>query len=155
MAEVAQAANSRLPDPGTTMDYDAFLSYSHRDKQVTTAIQKGLHQIARRFGQLRALRVFRDDTNLAANPDLWGKISDALDRSRFMIVVLSPASAGSHWVNEELTYWLKHRGHEQLMLVLADGHLHWDTMEARFKPLLCDAAPHVLTQPKVWPSEPL
>jgi len=124
MAEVAQTEESPAPGPDKPMEYDAFLSYAHLDKQVTTAIQKGLHQIGRRVGQLRALRVFRDDTNLTANPDLWGKITDALDSSRFMIVVLSPQSAASHWVNEEVSYWLQHRGHEQLMLVLAEGHLH-------------------------------
>jgi hypothetical protein len=47
---------------GSLSEYHAFLSYAHSDRQVTTAIQKGLHQIGRRFGQLRALRVFRDDT---------------------------------------------------------------------------------------------
>ena len=33
--------------------------------------QVGLHQIGRRLG-LRAVRAFRDETNLAVNPDLWG-----------------------------------------------------------------------------------
>jgi hypothetical protein len=33
--------------------------------------QVGLHQIGRRLG-LRAMRAFRDETNLAVNPDLWG-----------------------------------------------------------------------------------
>lgn len=108
------------PEEGKPPEYDAFLSYAHRDRQVTNAIQKGLHQIGRRFGQLRALRVFRDDTNLTASPNLWGKIADALDRSRFMIVVLSTQSAASYWVNQEVSYWLEHRGHEQLMLVLAE-----------------------------------
>ena len=63
------------PAQASRMEYDAFLSYAHRDKEVTSAIQKGLHQIGRRVGQLRALRVFRDDTNLTANPDLWAKIN--------------------------------------------------------------------------------
>ena len=131
------------------------MSYAHRDKDVTSAIQKGLHQIGRRVGQLRALRVFRDDTNLTANPDLWAKITEALDGSRFMIVVLSPQSAASHWVNEEVKYWLEHRGHEQLMLVLAEGHLQWNATEARFNPEQSDAAPPVLTEPGSLPAEPL
>jgi len=116
------------------MEYDAFLSYAHRDKDVTSAIQKGLHQIGRRVGQLRALRVFRDTTNLEANPDLWAKITEALGGSRFMIVVLSPQSAASHWVDEEVNYWLKHHGHDNLMLVLAEGQLQWNAKDARFDP---------------------
>jgi WD40 repeat protein len=136
-------------------EYDAFLSYAHRDRQVTTAIQKGLHQIGRRVGQLRALRVFRDDTNLAASPDLWGKIVEALDRSGHMIVVLSPQSATSHWVNEEISHWLGHRGCEQLLLVLAEGQLQWDETGRRFDPAGSSAAPPALTQPGSLPSEPL
>ena len=143
------------PEGERPAEYDAFLSYAHRDRQVTTAIQKGLHQIGRRLGRLRALRVFRDDTNLAASPDLWGKITEALDRSRFMIVVLSPQSAGSHWVNEEIGYWLAHRGHEQLMLVLAEGHLQWDAAQQRFDPEHSDAAPPALMQAGSLPAEPL
>jgi hypothetical protein len=98
MAEVKSALESLAPEADTSLKYHAFLSYAHLDKQVASAIQKGLHQIGRRFGQLRALRVFRDDTNLGADPDLWGEITEALDESRFIIVVLSPKSAASHWV---------------------------------------------------------
>jgi hypothetical protein len=155
MAEVAQAVQYPAPEPGKPIEYDAFLSYAHRDKEVTTAIQKGLHRIGRRVGQLRALRVFRDDTNLSANPDWWGKVTAALDSSRFMIVALSPQSAASHWVNKEVSYWLQHRGHEQLMLALAEGHLQWDPKKARFDPALSDAAPPVLTEPGSLPAEPL
>jgi hypothetical protein len=103
MADVRRAVDSPAPEEGTPPEHHAFLSYAHRDRRVPIAIQKGLQQIGRRLGQVRALRVFRDDTNLAANPDLWGKITEALDRSGFMIVALSPQSAVSHWVNEELT----------------------------------------------------
>jgi hypothetical protein len=155
MAEAVQAGESGSHEAQMPIDYDAFLSYAHRDKDVTSAIQKGLHQIGRRVGQLRALRVFRDDTNLTANPDLWAKITEALDGSRFMIVVLSPRSAASHWVNQEIDHWLKRHGHRGLMLVLAEGHLQWEGNEARFDPQLSDAAPPVLTQPGSLPAEPL
>jgi hypothetical protein len=94
MSGARQAMES--PSSGTDMprDYDAFLSYTHRDRPVVSRIQKGLHQIGRRTGQLRALRIFRDDTDLTASPDLWGRIADALDRSRFFIATLSPDRVG-------------------------------------------------------------
>ena len=83
------------------------------------------------MGQLHALRVFRDKTDLAANPDLWGKVTDAMDRSRYLIVVLSPWAATSEWVNKEVAYWLEHRGPDQLLIVLAEGHLDWDEATGR------------------------
>ena len=134
--------------------YDAFLSYTHRDRSVATGVQRCLHQIGRRMGQLRALRVFRDDTNLEVSPDLWGKITEALDRSRFLIVVVSPLAAQSFWVNKEIEYWLQHRGSDKLLLVLAAGNLHWDKVNGRFDPDLSDAAPPVLTDPSALSVEP-
>jgi hypothetical protein len=58
-----------------TRDYDAFFSYTRYDGAVVAAIQKGLQRIGRRWGQLRALRVFRDDTDLTVSPNLWGKLT--------------------------------------------------------------------------------
>ena len=54
---------------GASFTYDAFLSYNRQDGAVAARIQKGLHRIDRRMGQLNALRVFRDATDLAANPN--------------------------------------------------------------------------------------
>ena len=137
------------------VEYDVFLSYGYRDKPVAIGVQKGLHEIGRRRGQLRALRVFRDDVNVDANPDLWGKIIEALDGSRFMIVVLSPQAATSRWVNMEVNHWLERRGREGLMMVLVEGQLRWDEKTERFDPELSDAAPAPLTMPGSLPFEPL
>jgi MTH538 TIR-like domain (DUF1863) len=141
--------------PSASLDYDAFLSYTHRDRPAVSGLQKGLHRIGRRLGQLRALRVFRGDTDLTASRDLRGRIVDALDRSRFFIVTLSPLAAQSQWVNQEITYWLQHRGREQLVLVLVGGQLQWDEQTARFDPETSNAAPPVLTEPGSLPAEPL
>ena len=120
--------------------YDAFLSYTHRDRPIATGIQRGLHQVGRRLGALRALRVFRDDTNLEVSPDLWGKITEAMDRSRYLVVVLSPDAAQSYWVNREVQYWLEHHARDRLLLVLAAGRLDWDPASRRFDPATSDAA---------------
>jgi DNA-binding beta-propeller fold protein YncE len=155
MAEATPAVQPQEGGQEAPLDYDAFLSYTRSDRPVVGGIQKGLHHIGRRLGQLRALRVFRDDTDLTASPDLWGRITDALDRSRFMIVTLSPRAAQSHWVNKEISYWIEHRGLEQLMLVVAGGQLHWEENTARFDPQTSDAAPPVLTEPGSLLAEPL
>ena len=117
-------------------------------------IQRGLHRIGRRMGQLHALRVFRDSTDLTASPDLWGKVTEAMDRSRYMIVVLSPHAVASTWVNKEVAYWLEHRGPDQLLFVVAEGSLAWDEDAGRFDPDRSDAALPVLTQPGVLAAEP-
>ena len=154
-AETAVAAEPPTQGQGASFTYDAFLSYSHHDDAVAAGIQKGLHRIGRRVGRLNALRVFRDSTDLAANPNLWGKVTDAMDRSRYLIVVLSPRAAASEWVNKEVAYWLEHRGPDQLLIVLAQGDLQWDKASERFDPQQSDAALPVLTEPGVLAAEPL
>jgi hypothetical protein len=67
-SDTALAAEPPTQGQGASFAYDAFLSYSHEDRAVATGIQKGLHRIGRRVGHLNALRVFRDATDLAANP---------------------------------------------------------------------------------------
>ena len=124
----------RLGGKGSRSTYDAFISYDHDDRRVAAGIQKGLHRIGRRMGQLHALRVFRDATDLTASPDLWGKVIEAMDRSRYLIVVLSPHAVASTWVNKEVAYWLERRGPDQLMFVVADGRLEWDDDAGRFDP---------------------
>src|SRR6478609_8139263 len=94
-------------------------------RSCTTHSSPGLHRIGRRVGQLRALRVFRDSTDLTASPDLWGKVTEAMDRSRYLIVVLSPHAAASKWVNKEVSYWLHHRGPDHLLFVVAGGSVAW------------------------------
>ena len=149
MPDATETICSAAGDPAKPSIYDAFLSHTHRDRPVAGGIQKGLHRIGRRPGQLRALRVFRDDTNLEVSPDLWGKFIEALDRSRFLIVVLSPMAAESYWVNREVNYWLEHGGRDRLLIVLAARQLLWDDEQARFDPQTSDAALPVLTEPGV------
>ena len=156
--ETALAAEPPTQGQGASFTYDAFLSYSHDDGAVAAGIQKGLHHIGRRVGQLNALHVFRDTTDLSANPNLWGRVTDAMGRSRYLIVVLSTHAAKSEWVNKEVDHWLQQRGPDQLLIVLAEGHLHWDEKTERFDPDQSDAAPSVLKErkePGVLPDEPL
>src|SRR3954451_9050699 len=111
----------------TTGAYAAFLSYSHAaDGKLAPALQSGLHGFARPWFRLRALRVFRDEASLSANPGLWSSIVQALGSTQFFILLASPEAARSPWVGREVAYWLQHKSLSTLLIVLTEGELAWD-----------------------------
>ena len=108
-------------------DYDAFISYSHaKDKPVAAALQGAVQRLGKPWYRRRALRIFRDDTSLSATPHLWPSIEEALARSRYLILLVSPQSAASPWVGKEIAYWLAHKSIDTLLLALTEGELAWD-----------------------------
>ncbi len=110
---------------GTT--YDAFISYSHAaDGQLAPALQSTLQRYAKPWYRRRALRVFRDDTGLSANPHLWTSIVEALDGARWFILLSSPDAARSEWVGREIAHWVEHQGPDRILPVVTDGTWSWD-----------------------------
>lgn len=134
--------------------YDSFISYCAADSDLARAIQRGLHRIGRGLGRLRARRVFRFETDMVTSPALWPVLQDALDRSRSLIVLLSPDAAGSAWVDREVAYWVERHGSSRLFLVLGRGCLAWDAETCRFDTAAGDAAPPTLTARSVFVDEP-
>ena len=108
------------------MSYDAFISYSHAaDGQLAPALQSGLQRLAKPWYRVRALRVFRDESALSANPQLWTSIQRALDESDWFVLLASPQAADSEWVNRELEYWLTHKSADRLLPVVTGGTWEW------------------------------
>ncbi|WP_285472904.1 TIR domain-containing protein [Actinoplanes sp. NBRC 101535] len=106
--------------------YDAFISYARvPDAGAAEELRRGLHGFARPWFRMRALRVFLDAASLSASPDLERDLQRCLDRSRFLIVLASPASARSRWVAKEIEYWLATRSPDHIVLVRTGGTLHW------------------------------
>lgn len=117
------------------MAYDAFISYSHSaDGLLAPAVQDGLQRLAKPWNKRRALRVFRDDTGLSANPALWSSISGALHDSAWFVLFMSPAAAQSEWVGKEIGHWLEHRPADRILPVLTEGTLVWDSARGDFDP---------------------
>src|SRR5579872_6900160 len=115
------------------MAYNAFISYCHAaDSTVASGLQSGLHSFAKPWYKLRALHIFRDQTNLAVNPALWSSIRDALDQSSFLILLASPEAAASPWVAKECEYWTSKNGTSHLLIVLTAGTLMWDPTSGCF-----------------------
>ena len=107
--------------------YDAFLSYSHAaDGRLAPAVQRGLQRLTRPWYRRPALRVFRDQASLAANPDLWGNIERALGSSRYFVLLASPEAAASPWVGREVRYWQQHHSQRTFLIALTDGAIEWD-----------------------------
>src|SRR6266545_187527 len=135
---------SSPPSPGR--GYDAFISYSHAaDGTLAPAVQRGLEALAKPLYQRKALRVFRDKTSLAVTPALWPTIQQALEASRYFILLASPAAAQSPWVQQELAWWMQHREPETLLIVLTAGTIAWDQASGDFAWRSTDALPRGLS----------
>jgi WD40 repeat protein len=136
------------------MAYNAFISYSHTaDGTLAAALQSALHSFARPWYKLRALHIFRDQTNLAVNPGLWSSIRDALDQSLFFILLASPEAAASPWVAREAEYWIGKNGTSRVLIVLTGGTLRWDHLAASFTSENTNSLPAGLLHS--FPEEPL
>jgi len=107
--------------------YNAFISYSHKhDAVLGTALQHDLEHFAKPWYRMRALRVFRDTTNLSANPALWPSIEAGLESSEWFILLASADAAESEWVEREVRWWLDHRSLDRLLVARASPDLVWD-----------------------------
>ena len=111
----------------TAPEYDAFISYSHQhDRALGPALQTGLERFAKPWYRPRALRIFRDAANLSASPALWASIEEALQSSRWFILLASPDAARSEWVAREVRWWLDHHRADRLLVVGTSPGLAWD-----------------------------
>jgi WD40 repeat protein len=136
------------------MKYDAFISYSHAaDHALAPALQAALRTFAKPWYRRSALHVFRDTTSLAAAPELWPSIVAALSEARYFLLLASPRAAASPWVAREVEWWLEHRATENLLVLLTDGEVAWDTRAGDFDWLVTTALPTCLKAR--LPSEPL
>jgi WD40 repeat protein len=109
------------------------MSYNRAvDGKLAPALQRALHGFAKPWYRLRALRVFRDDASLSANPGLWSSIERALAASEFFVLLASPEAARSKWVEREVSYWVEHRPAVNLLIVLTYGELVWDEVTGDF-----------------------
>ena len=106
-----------------TKTYDAFISYSHQDLKWGKWLQKKLesYRIPKEFRKDRKhLQIFRDQTDLAG-VELHSSLQKALEASSFLIVLCSPASARSQWVNEEVRAFLKLGGANRMIPFVVEG----------------------------------
>jgi len=109
--------------------YDAFISYSHSEPDAFVAaklhtmlehyrISKKLQKIS---GKKKIDRVFRDREELPLSADLASNIREALENSEFLIVICSPRSVRSEWVQREIETFLETHEKDNILTVLVEG----------------------------------
>lgn len=107
--------------------YVAFISYKHVERDAVIAktvhtqiesyiIPKQLRRQSKKLGI-----VFRDEEELPVSSDLSESIQNALDKSRYLIVICSPEAKASPWVNREINYFLQRHSVNDVFVVLAKG----------------------------------
>jgi hypothetical protein len=113
--------------------YDAFISYSHAaDNRLAPRLQQSLQRFAKPMWRLWSLRIFRDETSLAATHALPDILKRALEASRYFILLASPAAAHSKWVTQEIQHWLATKGSTSLLIVLTEGEIVWSDANGDF-----------------------
>ena len=107
--------------------YTAFISYRHVEPDQSIARQ--VHQMIETFkapkefyqnGKRPAFRVFRDREELAAR-DLSTSIREALETSRYLIVICSKRTPLSEWCRKEIEIFKSLHGEERIIPVLIEG----------------------------------
>lgn len=109
--------------------YDAFISYRHVERDRKWA--EWLIDALERYRVPKALqdkglpprlrKVFRDEDEVPASADLNDQIKEALVASRFLIVVCSPYTPRSKWVEREIEIFNELGRGDQVLALLTEG----------------------------------
>ena len=121
-----------MPDNKSAFKYKAFISYSHRDESWGRWLHRSIEGYRLPKGVIgretiygpvpkRLFPVFRDREELPTASDLSEMIHDGLVNSSHLIVICSPNSAKSKWVNEEIKTFKKLGKQNRIVCLIVDG----------------------------------
>jgi predicted nucleotide-binding protein len=74
--------------------YDVFMSYSQKDKPLARKLVEALTK--------RGLRVWYDEDSIRVGDSFLSGMSEALEQSRYFVLIISPDYLSSTWQNFEL-----------------------------------------------------
>ena len=119
-------------NPESELKYSAFISYSHHDRRWARWLQARLEAfridagllalVKTKVGARRRLApVFRDRDDFAPGQSLLAETRAKLDASAALIVIASPRSAKSAYVNEEIRLFKLHHPERPVIPFIVDG----------------------------------
>lgn len=110
--------------------FRAFISYNHADMAASRRVHQWLETYQLPFGvnvdddlvKGRKLgRFFRDEEEMAAAADIGSLVRGAIEEAESLIVICSPNSARSKWVNSEIEHFRKTGRARKIFAVIIDG----------------------------------
>ena len=110
-----------------SVTYDAFVCYKHGpvDSQAAITLQRQLERFRAGKGVAKKRkpfsRVFVDEGELSSCADFGLQIREALKNSGWLIVVCSPETPMSPWVQSEIDTFLEYHDRSRVLAVLTDG----------------------------------
>lgn len=108
------------------MHFDVFISYARKGAtEEAAALKQGLESYAREWNKARSTNVYLDTASMIASASLEATITHSLIESDWLIVLLTEAAATSPWVDQEVSWWVEHKGTERMLLVQVDGVVEW------------------------------
>lgn len=123
---------NRKEQENRDIHYDAFISYRHTQPDMFAA--QTLHRemeafrlpknVKRKQGageRCRINRVFRDREELPLTANLADPITEALEKSDFLIVICSPRLPQSLWCRKEIETFMKMHGRDRILAALVEG----------------------------------
>ena len=120
-----------MKDEKKEFKYDAFISYRHCD--LDKFVATNLHRILETYDLPKEIkeklninnkafkRVFRDQEELPLSSNLEDPILEALQESKYLIVICSPRLNDSLWCKKEIETFKKLRGRKNIFCVLIEG----------------------------------
>lgn len=123
-----ESINNKM-DAQSQYTYYAFISYQRKDEKWAKWLQRKLENYKLPVANAKDTAdkkskyirpVFRDKTDLTAGP-LPDALKEALQQSRYLIVICSPYAVESPWVNEEIETFTKAGRTEYVIPFIVDG----------------------------------
>ena len=113
----------------TDYQYTAFISYRHveRDRKWAAWLLQALetYKVPKELQQAgfpaRLGKIFRDKEEIPASSDLSDQIKQALEVSRFLIVICSKDTPESKWVSREVELFQEMGRGDKILALLVDG----------------------------------
>jgi hypothetical protein len=124
--------------------YYAFISYKHEDEHWAKWLQKKLEsyrlpsvlQKQYNLKDNKITPIFRDKTDLSVGT-VRGALQNELNASKFLIVISSPRSAASKWVDFEVESFIRQGREKHIIPFITSGEPNAETLEKEcFTPAL-------------------